>query len=105
MAKFFVGQRVRIKYSKHWPELAGKQGTIIRPSRNCGREGLCEWEVAPDCWGSEVAPTSVRHCGCRFAPNSSQLEPIQDKPELSSWEALKNLGLDIDHIKQLEHVH
>ena len=28
MSRFYVGQRVRIKWSLGWPELAGQEGTI-----------------------------------------------------------------------------
>ena len=77
MATFYVGQRVRIVRSLNWPELAGEEGTIVGRSGTPGREGLSQWHVAPDCWGTHVAPGSVAHSRDRFAPNSDQLEPIQ----------------------------
>lgn len=76
MSKFFIGQRVRILWSMGWPELLGQQGRIVGIHPTPGRHGLSEWQVAPDCWGSQEAPRIGDGGGTIFAPNSSQLEPI-----------------------------
>jgi hypothetical protein len=76
MAKFYVGQRVRILYSNGWPELAGQEGRIVSTARNSGIHGDSEWQVAPDAWGTDIAPRPSLSGGYAFGPNSSQLEPI-----------------------------
>ena len=86
MATFRVGQRVRIKYSNGWPELAGKTGRIVGKSSNKGILGDSEWEVAPDEWGSCIAPRPGVHWGEYFCPNSCQLEPIlYDGNKTAEW--------------------
>lgn len=76
MAKFFVGQRVRILYSDGWPELRGQEGKIVGPSSG-GVSGQSNWIVAPKSWGSEWAPCPGRNHGAlKFGPNNDQLEPI-----------------------------
>ena len=88
MAKFFVGQRVRILWSAAWPELAGQPGTVIgRVGPDAEAEPECEWDVAPDPWGSHTSP----HADGRFSPHEGQIEPISDSNQLSSWEAMKEL--------------
>lgn len=87
MASFYVGQRVRILWSQAWPELAGQEGTVVGVA---GQESVvpgyvCEWQVAPDSWGDCVAPASSHTIG-RFAPQSSQLEPLTDANDLVAWE-------------------
>lgn len=78
MSKFFVGQRVRILYSNCWPELAGSEGRII--GFEAPRAGIDdphgEVGVAPDMWGSSLAPWPGLNGGSWFYPNTSQLEPI-----------------------------
>lgn len=78
MAKFFVGQRVRIKYSIGWPELAGTEGRIVPPPTEMpafenphGRE----WACAPDAWGGVPYQSPMPGFNW-FAPNEDQLEPI-----------------------------
>lgn len=85
MATFYVGQRVRILWSKGWPELAGQEGRIVGRAPHglfdrflCESDArFCEWDVAPDAWGSPLSPDPDPdgHIGI-FSPNSSQLEPI-----------------------------
>jgi len=75
MAKFFVGQRVRIKWSKNWPELAGQEGVISGSLVNYPNSHECGWPVSPDSWGSQNSPYSHPRDG-RFAPGEDQLEPI-----------------------------
>lgn len=76
MSRFFVGQRVRILWSLGWPELAGQEGRIVARSPTPGIERRSEWLVAPDCWGTFIAPVRAPSGGKRFGPCSDQLEPI-----------------------------
>lgn len=102
MAKFHIGQRVRILWSDGWPELAGESGKILAPSQDRGVTGKSEWIVAPDCWGQERAPRVGENGAIRFGPNSAQLEPLQDdKPKLSTWEDMY-LALDGIDIREFE---
>ena len=78
MATFFVGQRVRILFSRGWPELAGCEGRIVDTAPVAiARDGhRSDWLVAPDCWGTENAPHPAINGGTRFCPGETQLEPI-----------------------------
>ncbi len=76
MSKFFVGQRVRILWSKGWPELAGEEGVVVGVAKDRGIYGVSEWVVSPCCWGTANAPREGKGGGCHFAPSSDQLEPI-----------------------------
>jgi hypothetical protein len=100
MAKFFVGQRVRIKWSTMWPSLSGQEGRIVGRSSQvigvCGRR--TEWLVAPDCWGSSWAPEPVGDAE-RFAPSSEQLEPILDQHQPCDAEFKQSLD---DLLKRTE---
>ena len=91
MAKFYVGQRVRIKWCDHHPEIAGKEGMIIGKFHIKGHD----WEVAPDCWGSSRSPSGVGI----FAPVSDQLEPITDSYDLVTWESMRDLWVP-DHMRE-----
>lgn len=91
MARFYVGQRVRILYSNGWPELAGQEGTVVEPTEDGGLSGASEWRVAPDCWGTHLAPYKCPLGASIFAPNSSQLEPLYDGHTPVSWESMKDL--------------
>jgi len=79
MAKFFVGQKVRILWSHGWPELAGQEGRIVGTgvyhprSPHAGKQ--C-WLVAPDSWGSCTAPKISSNGGNEFGAMDTQLEPI-----------------------------
>lgn len=101
MAKFFVGQRVRILWSRAWPELAGEEGRIISSDVQRAQSEECEWVVAPDCWGSHRAPYAGIGGGVMFAPNSYQLEPILPEGQQPCEEEFKQ---DMDNLlsKQLE---
>lgn len=81
-ATFRVGQRVRIKWSHGYPELAGEEGVIKgRAVANIGpMAGMKGWSVAPDCWGSPLGPD-----GDYFTPLSDQLEPIVDSNTKIEW--------------------
>ncbi len=76
MSKFFVGQRVRILWSMGWPELKGSEGSIVSRCPDGGIRGNSQWWVAPNQWGSHVAPHLGTGGGIKFGPNESQLEPI-----------------------------
>ncbi|ACE75771.1 p31 [Xanthomonas phage phiL7] len=76
MKKLFVGCRVRILWSRAWPELNGTEGRIIDTAEEvhtCGIRG--EWVVHPDAWPTEYAPNEEGWTA--FGPASDQLEPIQ----------------------------
>ena len=77
MATFYVGQRVRIKWSTGWPELAGEQGVITSTTRDKSWAARADATVAPDRWGTPVAPREGVHGALRFGPSFDQLEPIQ----------------------------
>lgn len=104
MSRFRIGQRVRIKWSLGWPELAGHVGTIEQPSvinepssPSAGRMG---WLVAPDIWGTSDSPFPSRrsgHLGC-FCPTEDQLEPLTDSNELVSWESMRDLWVP-EHLR------
>ena len=96
MTAFRVGQRVRIKWSDGWPELAGEVGTIVGTSRHGGINGTGEWLVAPDAWGSPVGPRLSNHGAIVFGPNSRQLEPLSDSNTLVSWESMRDLWVPDD---------
>ena len=92
MKRLFVGCRVRILWSLGWPELAGQEGRITAPAWDGGVTGRSQWIVAPDCWGSPIAPPTGNNGGNCFAPNSNSLEPIiPEGHQLVSWEAMKGL--------------
>ncbi len=84
MAKFFVGQRVRIRWSDAWPELAGAVGTIVSASNmvnpHTGYQG--DWEVSPDAWWSSMSPDQSGI----FVPCEEQLEPATDENDKISWD-------------------
>ena len=75
MARFFVGQRVRIKWSALCPGLAGQEGRIVPLPTHMVRfvnpEGR-PWAVAPEAWGAPYRTNP----GDWFGPYEEQLEPI-----------------------------
>jgi ATP-dependent exoDNAse (exonuclease V) alpha subunit len=89
MAKFRVGQRVK-NARPTYTENQDKTGTIVEfaftpkgtPTRGLPATRDCDVIVL---WDDFAPFTNVQH--------TSQLEPIQDRPEMGSWEALKELGL------------
>lgn len=77
MSGFFVGQRVRIRWSLTWPSLNGQPGRIIAKLSDAQRQYLPaghtgEWEVAPDAWGGSASPDAAGF----FFPASEQLDPL-----------------------------
>ena len=99
MTTFRIGQRVRIKWSDGWPELAGEQGTIVCRTSDGGIRGISEWNVAPDAWGTHVAPHPSKNGAALFGPNSEQLEPLSDSNELVSWESMRDLWVP-EHLRE-----
>lgn len=93
--KFYIGQRVRIKWSNGWPELAGVEGTIVGDMiygennilvrSGVEKKGTFAYKVAPDTWGTNQAPREGALGGLFFAPTSDQLEPIQP----SGWKTVE----------------
>lgn len=88
MSAFFIGQRVRILWSKNWPMLAGQEGTIVDiytagddPSYPNPDEEV--YETAPDSWGSSSA--FVRGTEVTFGPVRAQLEPACDANTVIDW--------------------
>lgn len=98
MAKFFVGQRVRIKWSLKWPELSGCEGTVVgvtdgskSPTRGPHGSGPgFYYEVVPDGYISNLLLLATSPMGVSyFAPSPDQLEPlIKPDNEVGSWEKL-----------------
>lgn len=93
MAKFYVGQRVRIKYSPTYPELGGQEGTILCLPKDHPRFApdrypwwnIAEWIVVPDSWGSEYSPEEKGI----FCPISDQLEPlIKPDNHVVTWDEM-----------------
>ena len=100
MTVFRVGQRVRIKWSFGWPELAGETGTIVQRTRDAGIRGISEWNVAPDIWGTHIAPRAAPNGAEWFGPNSDQLEPLTDSYDLVSWESMRDLWMP-EHLREV----
>lgn len=100
MPKFFVGQRVRILYSKGWPELKGQEGRIVAVEHpivwgpSAGSEGYL---VAPDCWGTHKAPNNGLYGGNQFCPKPDQLEPILPEGHKAGDFSYEEL---LDHLKE-----
>ena len=91
MARFYVGQRVRVVLIERTENLhfLGREGTvnevIISDNGDVG-------------YGLDIFPITFTSEGW-WAFEEDQLEPIQDRPELSSWDALRELGLDVDAVR------
>jgi hypothetical protein len=86
MSRFYVGQRVRIKWSSDHPELNGTLGTIrcaafVVP--HASRGTYIGHEVVTDLWGSSTPPDDPR---ATFAPAVDQLEPLTDSYDVTSWD-------------------
>ncbi len=99
------GDRVRIKYSRTFPELAGTEGTIDRyigdyspPDRDYSVKQA--YAVAPDVWGSTVAPCK-KLC---FWPGADQIEPLTP-PENYAADILAKKNLQDFKITAKEHSH
>lgn len=110
MAKFFVGQRVRILRSFSWPELAGSEGCVvglgdvITAGPWAGVQGIT---VAPDCWGTSRAPhTSSLSGATHFCPLPDQLEPILPSGHHAATESFQELmdRLNTEKVERVEEV-
>lgn len=105
MAKFKIGQRVRIKWSYTWPELNGTAGTIVDIFPIDIEEaqqytppispGTLIHVLYCDKWGGVVHADNSQ-----FAPVADQLEPIVDLDakarsydgnKVISWEDMQGL--------------
>jgi hypothetical protein len=90
MATFRVGQRVRV-IRTYGGGLLGREGTIIDLNvivNDDERGGYVGHEL-----------DLVNKWGWTCVARPEDIEPIQDRPELSSWEALQALGLDVESVK------
>ena len=95
MSRFFVGQRVRIKWAK--TELGrqnvGKAGVIISV-----REGVdVDTKLERAGYGLDIAP-EFYDGKCWLAWRSEQLEPISDSNTLVSWESMRDLWVP-EHLR------
>lgn len=73
MAKFFVGQRVRVVHSDYAPECIGFEARVVGPLEHCERSSGEEWDGYP----IEVDGIGTRsHQGGRLVFPPSYLEPI-----------------------------
>lgn len=97
MKRLYVGCRVRILWSRKFPELAGQEGRIvpvptgINPFNGHTYTNLSgrPWAVAPDCWGHPSPPSGESYW---FSPFPEQLEPIQDPGhQVISWADMEGL--------------
>jgi len=85
--QFKIGQRVRIKWSKNFPELGGTEGTVMScPYISVEGEhttpGILVCEVSADLWGGSYCPYSDNW----FCPATDQLEPLQnDGRKVVEW--------------------
>ena len=101
MPKFFVGQRVRILYSHGWPELNNQEGRVVALDKvvetgpGTGEQG---YHVAPDLWGTYIAPYLGLHGGSGFCPRSEQLEPILPEGHKAGDFSYEEL---LDHLKEI----
>lgn len=95
MSRFYVGQRVRILWSRNCPELAGTTGVIHSAGKvNRAPDGsefdstrAGDWIVLPDAWPNGFHPFIRNMYGGRkwFSPKSEQLAPAYDGNEKVSW--------------------
>lgn len=73
MAKFFVGQRVRVVHSDYVPECIGLEARVVGPLEHCLRSSGEEWDGYP----IEVDGIGTRSPrGGRLVFPSSYVEPI-----------------------------
>jgi hypothetical protein len=95
MATFRVGQRVKL-VKPFDPKNYGVTGTV---------SGYMYLTAGTVCDDGLPTPTDTDLLVVWDVESSThvqaswQLEPIQDRPELSSWEALQALGLDVESVK------
>lgn len=106
---FFVGARVRIKWSYSWPGLAGMTGVIYAKGPGTpGKHGNTrDWMVKPDCWPTEFAPAPST-CGDphinRFAPNEAAIEPLTPDGARAGTMTYRELMDSLSKVKEVEPV-
>lgn len=83
MSRFYVGQRVRIKFSRRWPELSGTEGTVSLLMYGCAERKPGTVPVAPDAWGSIICP----HGDAYFSPKEENIEPATDSYDVTTWDS------------------
>ena len=99
MAKFYVGQRVRIKWSECWPELGGEEATILAIGVLTGYSNNCIM-LSVDAWGGIWSPGPGQKGGDCFAPLPEQLEPILDADDGITDEVRKELDRILSHERE-----
>lgn len=101
MARFFVGQRVKLARPDH-PKNYGKEGFInsIFPPIFADDGSVCNCCIAWDDGDWDGVPAAN---GDWHASHTSQLEPITDSNQLVSWQSMLDLGLPVpDDIRARE---
>lgn len=74
MKLLYVGCRVRILWSRDYPELAGTEGTIIDSGVEFPDGVTEDWVVRPDAWDNDYQTDG--EFDNYFTPDSDQLEPV-----------------------------
>lgn len=98
MARFYVGQRVRIVKTYIWPELLGTEATILGGEEHVkntvtGKEWF-GYRIGPDVWGgSNIFPNGNFLCA-----RGECLEPITDANDLVTWESMRDLWVP-EHLR------
>lgn len=104
MTVFRVGMRVRLVRPRIFSENTGATGRIafLGPVLPGTRPPGCapDYRVVGtgDCVVMWDSPVRTKYNGTRRVVShtlTSSLEPIQDRPQLSTWDAIRELGLDV----------
>jgi hypothetical protein len=91
MGKFRIGQRVKKVRGEH---NIGRTGIVIGIEQTIEEGILFDISVQGDYdWVNRFGVTRPASAPSRGV--SSQWEPIQDRPELSTWDAIRELGIDV----------
>jgi hypothetical protein len=102
MAGFRVGQRVRVVnvYLTKNLWMVGKEGVVTEMAEDdYGNVGY-GLDFLPITWGVEGFQRVF------YAFSSDQLEPLcKDDDQVGSWDALRDLGLDVDEVMGVVFVH
>lgn len=99
MAKFYVGQRVKL-VRPNYPINLGLTGSIRELGLHVDTiHGVADCVVAWDKKPWLPIPMD------RVFNNTNQLEPLcKDDDQVGSWDALEELGLDVDTIREAVYV-